>query len=400
MVPPTGSAGSGQSLSIGATGVALLHIERARGGLGQWDTVHTWIKAATRDPIVVGKDSGLFYGGPAVAYALTLADRPAYAPVREKLDKHIDALVHRRVEYAHNRIDRGELPELREFDLVSGLTGLGVYVFLRDHGGHLLREVLSYLVRLTEPLTMCGIRVPGWWSANGPRDEPSPQWPAGHGNFGMAHGISGPLALLSAAMSGGVVVRGQPDAIARICASLDHVKMQSGGWPGLVSFTEWTAGASRPRPAERPSWCYGLPGIARAQQLGSLALNYPQRARTAERALLSCVTDERQLALLSDASLCHGWAGFVQAVWRVAADAETDQLAEQLTLLLARMNDYLVKKGSPGHGGFLEGLAGIRLVQQTLGSEVTRAVAWDACLLMDGARKATQTTNDLRRGEP
>jgi hypothetical protein len=36
----------------------------------------------------------------------------------------------------------------------------------------------------------------------------------------------------------------------------------------------------------------------------------------AERALAGCVLDRRVTGLLTDASLCHGWAGVVQALWR------------------------------------------------------------------------------------
>jgi hypothetical protein len=32
-----------QSLAGGATGIALLHIERARSGRGSWKTAHRWL---------------------------------------------------------------------------------------------------------------------------------------------------------------------------------------------------------------------------------------------------------------------------------------------------------------------------------------------------------------------
>src|SRR5206468_664968 len=156
----------------------------------------------------------------------------------------------------------------------------------------------------------------------------SPRWPGGHGNLGMAHGIAGPLALLSTTMRRGITVTGQVDAIGRTCAWLDQSRTGTGPrawWPETISAPVRHAGTVRQGGPGRPSWCYGTPGLARAQQLAALALADPRRQRLAEQALAGCVADERQLAQLGDASLCHGWAGLLQATWRVAAEASNPE---------------------------------------------------------------------------
>ncbi|MGH3622096.1 MAG: lanthionine synthetase LanC family protein, partial [Sciscionella sp.] len=56
----------------------------------------------------------------------------------------------------------------------------------------------------------------------------------------------------------------------------------------------------------QPSWCYGTPGIARAQQLAALATGDTRRRHTAETALLGCLHDPNQLARIIDPGLCHG----------------------------------------------------------------------------------------------
>jgi len=43
-----------------------------------------------------------------------------------------------------------------------------------------------------------------------------------HGNLGIAHGITGPLALLAVAMKRGVAVAGRAGAIGRICPWTDR----------------------------------------------------------------------------------------------------------------------------------------------------------------------------------
>jgi hypothetical protein len=304
------------------------------------------------------------------------------------LDGHIDTLARLRLEHAHERIDRGELPRLKEFDLISGLTGIGVYLLHRHGGGELLRNVLAYLVRLTEPLRVEGEALPGWWCADGPGKQGTRQWPGGHGNLGMAHGIAGPLALLSVAMRRGVIVPGQVDAIGQICSWLDQWRSGSGvqvWWPGTISLSEWRVRAVRQPGPQRPSWCYGTPGLARAQQLAALALGDAGRREQAERALVGCVADERQLSQLVDASLCHGWAGVLQTTWRAAADAGGDsELVAHISDLRTRLEQHLHRHGPPAHDGLLEGAAGVRLVQHTTGANRPSVTRWDACLLVDG----------------
>jgi hypothetical protein len=378
--------GWGQSLGRGAPGILLRQISLARTGGVPWAMVQRWAVAITRHPVTGSPEAGLYRGAPAVAYALHCAGQPAYAAALAALDTHIATLTERRLRQAHDRIDQGRLSELREFDLISGLTGIGVYLLHRHGDGPLLREVLAYLVRLTHPLRHDGDIVPGWWTGNGPQDQPSPQWPGGHGNLGIAHGIAGPLALLATAMRRGITVVRHGEAIGRICAWLDWWRVDIGGccwWPGTISRAEHHDGMIRDARPRRPSWCYGTPGLALAHQLAGLAVTDPQRQRRAEHALAACVADERQLAELRDASLCHGWAGLVHTVRRVAADATSPDLAAQLDHLRVRLVDHLDRHGLPDHDGLLEGTTGICLVLDDA-SDAPSAPPWDACLLLAG----------------
>jgi hypothetical protein len=80
--------------------------------------------AATRSPVVAHPDRcGLFAGAEAVAFTLHTANHPGYQAALGTLDSHITAVTRVRLERAHARLDRGELPELGEFDLIGGLTG-------------------------------------------------------------------------------------------------------------------------------------------------------------------------------------------------------------------------------------------------------------------------------------
>ena len=333
-----------QNLGAGAAGTALLHIARAHAGTGTWANAHSWATAMTRQPITVDPDaSGLFDGPMAVAYVLRTAHQDAYAGALDTLDRHVNALTRDRLARAHERIDRGELPPMREYDLISGLTGTGAYLLHRGGDDGLLTAVLNYLVRLTAPITSLEGRLPGWWTRHGPSDQPEPDWIGGHANLGMAHGIAGPLALMSIAVRRDITVPGQLGAIDQISAWLDSWRIGTDAhtwWPGMISLPEYRDQAVHHATVQRPSWCYGTPGLARAQQLAAIATGNKSRQQSAENTLLGCLNDPHQLALLTDSTVCHGWAGIVLTTRRIAADAPD---RAELTAQLPRLRDGLYR---------------------------------------------------------
>lgn len=374
--------GWNQSLGKGAAGIALLHAERAHAGLGDWATVHAWLATIIRTGLSAGPDAGLYFGAPAAAFAVhtAAAGEPGrYRQALVTLDEAVARMTRDRLDHAHARIERGEQPATTEFDLVSGLTGIGALLLRRDPRGHLIREVLAYLVRLTEPLPHRE-DLPGWWTHVSPRNRVTSDFPTGHGNLGMAHGITGPLAMLSLAATAGVVVDGQAAAIRRICTFLSTWQQHDGGpwWPQWLTLDA----AGRPHATQeapgRPSWCYGTPGIARALQLAGIALHDAALHDTAEQAMAACLTTPAQLSLMVDDSLCHGWAGLLQVAARFARDTRTPHVAERLAELTGRL---LPGGATGGQPGLLEGNAGVVLALHTAahGAPVSD---WDACLLL------------------
>lgn len=354
---------AGQSLAEGAAGIALLHLETRT-----WEAAIAALEAAVADGVSVAAGASLYYGAPALAFVLAASDQPGLARAKATAAAGTATVTRHRLEAAHRRIDHRQRPPYTEFDLIRGLTGLGVT--LRRLGDlDLLREVLTYLVRLTEPID----GLPGWWCPTGPnRNRPGPA--RGHSNHGIAHGITGPLALLTLSMIDGVEVDGQRAAITRICDWLDHWERQSGGsgwWPEIITRDDLDRGdTSRPGPL-RPSWCYGTPGIARAQQLAARALNDTRRQHKAETAFTTCVRDPRQLARLTDRGLCHGTGGLLTTGRRIAADTLTPI---PLTPLLLLHQQTTTAPDEPP--GLLDGTAGADLA--ALGT----TTSWDACLLL------------------
>ncbi|WP_433519991.1 lanthionine synthetase C family protein [Nonomuraea sp. CA-143628] len=370
-------AGPLQSLSGGATGIALLHIERATTGSAGWQEAHDWLSAATRDDLIAGTGACLYHGAPALAFALHPAPHPGYRPAQAILDEAVAALTHERLAAASHRLARGERPALAEFDLISGLTGLGAHLWRHDPGGDLIKDVLAYLVRLTNPID----GLPGWWTlSSAQRGAAAP--PGGHGNNGMAHGIAGPLTLLALTARADLTVPGQMEAIGRICAWLDDWEQEHGGapwWPETISLAELQQGQSAHSEPRRPSWCYGTPGLARAQQLAALATGDIARQATAEYALTGCLNDPHQRRRIIDRGLCHGAAGVFMTVVAFAADAIAPRRLPILGVINLLLDGPAATSTPPG---FLTGHAGYGLALHTLADDAPPTTTWDACLLL------------------
>ncbi|WP_432758372.1 lanthionine synthetase C family protein [Streptomyces virginiae] len=387
-----------QSLGHGVPGIALLHIELAAAGLAPWDRAHAWLSAAAAEPLTSGADSHAFYGAPAFAHALVCAAERlpgAYGFALDALDRQVTSDVRRRLAVAEQRIEAGRLPALAEFDAIRGLTGYGAYLLRRRPDSDTVRAVLDYLIQLTEPLTHRGETVPGWWTAFGPSGRPDDRYPDGHANTGLAHGIGGVLALLALAAHRGTMGCGHREAISSILRWLDRWEANTNrgpAWPYWVTRPALRAG-HMPVGPQRPSWCYGTAGLARAQQLAAIALGDRRRQLAAEQSLLAALTDPVQLRKTTDNGLCHGFAGLAHIAARAASDAlapTAGQLRAVLPALLSAVYPpgsdpataaaSLLRPPEPGPG-LLDGAAGIALALMEPSGTPTQT-AWDTCLLI------------------
>ncbi|MGA5823584.1 lanthionine synthetase C family protein [Kitasatospora sp. NPDC094028] len=381
---PDGGRSWPQSLAGGASGIALLHIERARTGHGDWDTAHAWLLAAIDGDISAAANASLYFGAPALAFITSLAASASsrYRRVLERLDAATVTVTRNRLAAAHHRIDRAQRPPMEEFDLIQGLSGLGAYHLSRNPDREITRDVLAYLVRLTEPMPDPS-GLPPWWMDVAPTGAPHTDYPGGHGNFGTAHGISSTLSVLSEAMLHDLPVPGVADAVERICSWTDHWRQdgETGPWwPGQLAVEQTTDSRLDLALRPRPSWCYGVSGTARAQQLAGLALGDPKRVNDAENAILAALRDPRQLAKLSEIGLCHGTAGLLHSAWRMATTTGNRAISAELPHLADRLVTALDRERHDPE--LLDGVAGAALALHTLGTGSTPAPHWDTFLAL------------------
>jgi hypothetical protein len=116
----------------------------------------------------------------------------------------------------------------------------------------------------------------------------------------------------------------------------------------------------------------------------------------AELALAGCLTDQRQLAQLTDASLCHGWAGLLHTTRRVATDsADPDRF--DLRQILGRAQQVAQNLATSADDGLLTGAAGTRLATHTATVGTPPLSGWDACLHLDAGRPDLDPQVDTKK---
>ncbi|MET8864824.1 lanthionine synthetase C family protein [Nonomuraea sp. NPDC004580] len=389
---------SGLSLSTGLPAAALLHAELAATRPEGRRTAHALLaRAIAQEP---PSDGGALYDGlPALAFAAraTAATPDDYRLLLAQLDPYVADLALLRVERLTRRAPA--TLTMAGYDVIQGLTGLGRYLLMADPGGIALREVLSFLVSLTdEPAEVAGHEVPGWWVTGPPwfQARHDPRYAHGHANLGLAHGIAGPLALLAIAWREGRRVPGQRRAITAITDVLLRWRRPD-GWPGTLTLGQWL-GHDEPPVVCNATWCYGVPGIARAIQLAGLALGRTDWSRVADDAMRSLIERPAGRLHLAGAGLCHGWAGLLHIARRIAADGAggADEAAHLVAGLAARHTighfdpalpfgfRYPIAADEPpaDGAGLLDGSGGTALALHAYAIGGTPTSRWDAALLI------------------
>ncbi|GAB3258582.1 lanthionine synthetase C family protein [Kineosporia babensis] len=383
------------SLAQGHTGIALLcaEMDQQRPDEG-WDRAgheHLQTALAGAAPHDVSLISGL--AGAGLAAIRLSGGRERYRRLLAQIDSTLTAPVRATV----HRLQAGPGTAAHDLDLVSGLTGLAAYLLTRAQtepncpdARASLDLALGTLARLladrSDPRAW---HTPAQRSA-GPLLE---SYPNGHHNCGLAHGVPGPLAILSLAWTAGIQVPRAREALQAAASWL--VAHHSGtpeapDWPDAVPLGSSTA-TQRCGPG-RAAWCYGAPGVARSLYLASVACDETLWRETALRTIRAVANRPVADWQLITPGFCHGTAGLAQILARFAADTANPQITaaarvarEELTLGFEADSVLGVRAVEPGqvrvdHPGLLDGAPGVALA--LLGVPATADPAWDRAFLL------------------
>jgi class I lanthipeptide synthase len=284
------------SLAGGLAGFALLFAELARRRPQDGHRDHAKqliLKAASaieEDPL-----PPWFYAGfSGIAWSIARLGRLGISSIEdmEEIDEALLGLVSQR-------------PWKADYDLITGLVGLGVYALERLPRPVAARCLEEIVARLEERSTRVG---PGlsWWT---PPEHLPPHQRAvcrdGYFNLGAAHGVPAVVALLALIARAGV-------------AEQKARELSAGGARWLLANTLSDSPGARfptciapdfPADLARSAWCYGDPGVVLCLLVAARAMSDLELERTVLEIAREAARRPAEHTGVQDAGLCHGAAG-------------------------------------------------------------------------------------------
>ncbi|MCF3119044.1 lanthionine synthetase C family protein [Streptomyces arenae] len=408
-------------------GAALLLAELAGHDRAWLRPAHAHITVAAQ-ALTRGTTSAGLHLGPAAVLAAVQACAPYgghYPRLRHRLVAHVADEQRQRVAVERASAAREGGVRWAMYDAIVGLSGTGRLLLTavlegsdeeREPAEPALRETLALLTELSRPVTVRGREVPGWWVPSHllVMERDRDRYPLGEFNVGLAHGISGPLALLALCAEHGVTVPGQGGALHRIGEWLvRRARVDSAGpyWPARIAFEEETGGSgggaagdseratADPHPTRvpptpevpQPSWCYGTPGIACALHRAGLVTGTPAWQHLAREALHALPRRDHTPDPLPSPIVCHGRAGLLQVAWRLGRTTGDVDLLGQADAAGARVLELADADATFGFPpaqhpvpGILQGAAGVAaaLLSLVTNGRGDHSPHWDRILLL------------------
>ncbi len=368
---------------LAGEGLFLCYLGQARGDAATEEVGTSRIDAAIDLLVSQPMGAGLYSGFSGIAWVVAhLA--PPDDEVEEDANDDIDELLLDHVQSS---------PWLGDYDLVSGLVGLGVYAlerWPRERARGLLEGLVARLDELAEP----GEGGLTWHTA----PELLPEWqrkaaPEGYYNLGLAHGVAGVVGLLGAAAGLGAL---SPRGRELLEGAVGWLLERRQPAPADARWDSWYRPGVDAQPA-RSAWCYGDPGVAAAVHLAGVGAGRDDWRRAAREALVGVAERPVDRCGVRDAGLCHGAAGLAHVLnraYQATGDATIGDAARAWFGRLFEMrfsqpgvagfpSYYPTSSGEPrwiDDAGLLTGATGVGLA--LLAATSDQRPAWDRFMLL------------------
>ena len=211
--------------------------------------------------------------------------------------------------YIYSRLFAGDWEV--EYDLISGLIGVGVYLVSRPPTAY-NRLMHSQLIDHLDRASIVDRGTRAWLTPN-QYVAPSQRidCPSGQFNLGMAHGIPGIIRFLSSSASEGYEAN---RCMSMIQEAIRWLELHKPSVASVPQFPYWISEKMRAS-GSRVAWCYGDFSIGVSLYLTGTELDVQDWKSDGEKLICGCLS--RVPDGVADPGLCHGSSGLAHIYHRL-----------------------------------------------------------------------------------
>ncbi|WP_107839080.1 lanthionine synthetase C family protein [Metasolibacillus meyeri] len=300
---------------------------------------------------------------------------------------------------ALNNIENGKVNSF-DFETIYGLAGMARYL-LNFKGDtkiyNLIKDIIDYFVLLNEKKDFNGLLLPQYFiTVENQYIDDKTNYPDGHLDLGLSHGICGPLALLAISREYGFNQPRQTETIKEMCEFLIQWGQKDAvgiWWPSKLNLQELLNNQLDTTQKYPFAWCYGTPGVARTLWLSGRALNnerYKKFALTTFKGLAKYPFEDLRL---TSPTFCHGVSGVLHLTFLMYLETKDEELYQFIQVLKVKLANFYNPKNPLGfydidHNGkealslgVLEGISGIIATLSAV--EQGEKPSWSSLFMVD-----------------
>ena len=273
-------------------------------------------------------------------------------------------------------VNEAELMLTNNFELLYGFSGPLRYALCLRHDNELhnmaielIEELSEILVMRSDSKKMLGHTITGWHYY--PSAIEKIHWAGasenGCVNYGVSHGIGGPLLTLAMVYGSGMDLQGVRKAIDDIVAEYLRASYYVNDiiyWPGRITFEQqYVQQEEIAHVPNRMSWCYGSVGILRVLYLAATYISDKKLELLAINELMKIAKMSTSEYLLVEPNICHGLLSVALVMDEMYRDTKNSVFFDKVIELTGIVVNFIARMDSETSRvdmfNFLEGLSGM-----------------------------------------
>jgi len=295
-------------------------------------------------------DTAIFYGMTHVAYSVYALSSKA-PKIKPFLQGINDILLDKLSDYLKSA-DKKEFNTTGNYEVIKGLSG--PFRYLLDHSGDdktdkMIRQLIDVFVKRSKDITILGHKVTGWhyYPSVVEKQFMTTEMANGCINYGVSHGMGGPLAVLSMAYHKGFDTDGLKDAINGLISEymnavyyVDDIAY----WPGRISVEQHLGLGENANSPNAMSWCYGSVGILRVLYLAGVFMSDDNVKQFALDELIKIAKIDLPSFLLFQPIVCHGYIGTAAVLNLMYLDTGREEFLQKTVEMVEASAAFNVEK--------------------------------------------------------